>query len=123
MLKALIVENEIALRLICLRTLRTLDYTVACVNDGDEAILHLTSDDYPTPNLLLMNVLSPNDSGLRLIDYLEKSHEQTQTMHIILMSSNKEHQRFATKYRHWDFIRKPVLPRQLIGLVNRFNAS
>lgn len=86
MLKALIVEDEIALRLIYDRVLLSYDYEVEYLSDGQSAMHYLQTIDH-APNLILMDMLLPDDSGQALFDYLVAHRGEYATTSFILTSS------------------------------------
>jgi CheY-like chemotaxis protein len=111
MLKALVVEDELALQVLYTRILEKSGFQVITANDGNEAISILHEIE---PNLLLLDIRMPNANGLAVIDFVRNA--DFKQMHIVVATATKEYERYINVLPSAQFLLKPVLPPQLFDI-------
>jgi CheY-like chemotaxis protein len=106
---ALIVEDEIALRMIYETVLRELGFDVIQAADGEEAIKLLTQR---TPNIVFLDMLLPKVDGSQVLHYIQSTPHLNNTVTVVVTA----HSRFQTimSLAASDlFLLKPVRPRDI----------
>jgi DNA-binding response OmpR family regulator len=117
---AIIVENEVALQLILMRSLTLSGYSTTLFPDGDEADAYWqarTEQAANLPDVIILSVHLPDDSGMRFYETLAQTHLPNTL--VIIMSSNTHHAELTQALTEGVFVRKPLLPRQLFSLIQR----
>jgi two-component system, response regulator len=120
--RILLVEDNPDDEQLTLRALRKLpsrlDVTIA--RDGQEALDKLHSPDYPSPDLILLDLKLPKLSGL---DVLKRIREHPKTAHVVVvvLTSSDEPSDILSSYREYvnSYIRKPVEFEEFGSVVNR----
>ena len=114
-LKALIVEDEAALRFIYERLLGTFNWEIRAARDGQQALDILT--DY-VPDIVLLDMLLPMVSGLQVLQHMAADGRFQRTC-VIIASSSKEYEQYTGLMPCCEFIHKPIYPTQLKQLIER----
>jgi CheY-like chemotaxis protein len=109
-LKALVVEDETALRIIYERILSKADYEVLQARDGQQAFDILR---HHTPNLIFLDMLLPGVNGLDVLDYIATQPHIANHTHIVIASSSKEYEQYVGMVPSCQFVLKPILPTQI----------
>ena len=81
--KALVVDDDDAIRNMVERVLRREHFEVESARDGFEAIEKLTCNDYAT---VLLDLMMPRVDGLGVLRYLETEHKEPPR--VIVMTAN-----------------------------------
>lgn len=66
--KALIVDDDVAIRVLLSRILRRSSFAVDSARDGAEAIEKLSADDY---SIILLDLMMPRIDGIAVVRYLD----------------------------------------------------
>ena len=109
-LKAMVIEDETALRIIYERVLTKTDYEVLLARDGQQAIELLRGI---TPDLIFLDMLLPNISGLVVLEFIAQQPAIANHAHIVIASSSKEYEQYTSLAPSCEFILKPILPTQI----------
>jgi len=109
---ALIVEDDSALRMIYRRVLDSIDYDVLEAEDGALAIELLEQHE---PNILFLDILLPLVNGVDVLEYIYNTPRLHRT-HIVIVSSNRQFERYADEMPSAEFILKPIRPAQIRAL-------
>lgn len=80
---ALVIEDDIAIRLLAVAILRRQGFTVDAVVDGAEALALLAVKRYA---VIVLDLTLPASSGLELIDYLHRRDAQT-LRHVVVITT------------------------------------
>ncbi len=67
----LVVDDDEAVRVVLVETLRSDGHDVACAADGGEALLLM--ERAPLPRLLILDLMMPRVSGWQVLDRMERS--------------------------------------------------
>jgi two-component system response regulator len=82
-------------------------------NDGEEALIYLfgneTTPPQPLPVLVLLDLKLPKVDGLEVLERI-RSHERTQLLPVVILTSSKEQDDLVRSYRLGvnSYVRKPV---------------
>jgi two-component system response regulator len=96
------------------------------VTDGSEALEFVFREgkfagrDHALPKLLLLDVNMPKISGIEVLRRL-RDHVSTKDMPVGILTSSSTHTDFfeSQELLVWDYVMKPVSPKDLIDLVKR----
>jgi two-component system response regulator len=96
------------------------------VTDGSEALEFVFREgkfagrDYALPKLLLLDVNMPKIGGIEVLRRL-RDHVSTKDMPVGILTSSSTHTDFfeSQELLVWDYVMKPVSPKDLIDLVKR----
>ncbi|MGK7876380.1 MAG: PleD family two-component system response regulator [Xenococcaceae cyanobacterium] len=115
----LIVEDTQAQRQLISGLLTHAGFTVAVADSVEAAWQWLETN--PLPNLILLDIIMPGESGLDLCRKI-RSHPEWQQLPILFCSSKSEDfDRFwALRQGGNDYITKPFAPQQLVETVSRY---
>lgn len=107
-MRALIADDDRALRLITQKLLEGWGFEPVLASDGEEALQLMTADEDP-PRLLLLDWVMPKIDGVELCRRLRKQ-DSSDPPYIILITSNNEADDIATALHAGanDFISKPT---------------
>lgn len=120
MLKALVIEDEVALQSLYGRVLEMSGFEVSYANDGNHAVEMLNQ--HPAPQLIVLDIRMPNSNGIEVLDYLQ-SYPGIENIHVIIASASSQFQAYADKLPSAEFLLKPVLPVHLDGIATRLQSS
>lgn len=109
---ALIVEDDKGLRTIYRRVLESIDYEVIEAPDGRVAIEILEEH---TPDVLFLDILLPLVNGIDVLEHIYNT-PRLHTMHIVIVSSNKQFEKYADEMPSAEFVLKPIRPAQIRAL-------
>lgn len=109
-LKAMVIEDETALRIIYERVLTKTDYEVLLARDGHQAIEMLRG---VAPDLIFLDMLLPNVSGLVVLEFIAQQPHIATHAHLVIASSSKEYEQYVSIVPSCEFILKPILPTQI----------
>ncbi len=115
MLRALIVEDEIALQELYGRILEMLGFDVTVASDGNMAIEILQQ---VTPHLILLDIRMPNVNGREVLQYLQ-SYPDVENIHVVIASATVEFSNYIDMIPSAEFLLKPIMPHHLEGVVSR----
>lgn len=93
---------------------------VFCAADGSEVIRYMET--HPLPDVLITDIRMPGMDGLELLKYLRDTHMKVVTV-IISGYSNFEYAQKAIKYGVSDYLLKPVLPEDCLGMLDAMEIS
>lgn len=113
--KVLVVEDEVALRVIYDRILRGLGCEVTVARDGEEAMRILET---LTPNLIFLDMLLPYVNGGQIIQYIA-TVERLRHLPVIMVSSASEYEQYKTLLPLAEFYLKPILANQIKTIARR----
>lgn len=111
----LIVEDEPGLRLIYERILSHSGYEVLEAINGIEALDILQQH---APDLIFLDMLLPLVNGQQVLDFIT-SEPHLQHCYVVIVSSNKEFEQYASHLTHGEFVLKPILPTQIREIAGR----
>lgn len=106
---ALVVEDDSALRMIYRRVLTSIDYDIIEAEDGATAIEILEEHN---PDILFLDILLPLVNGIDVLEYIYNTPRLHHT-HIVIVSSNRQFERYADEMPSAEFILKPIRPAQI----------
>ena len=111
----LIVEDEAAIREMVGFALRRSGYSLAEAGDGQQAQLCMAEQ---TPDLVLMDWMLPDVSGVELIRRL-KNDEFTQQVPVIMLTarSNEDDKVYGLDAGADDYVTKPFSPKELVARI------
>lgn len=109
---ALIVEDDKGLRTIYRRVLESIKYEVIEAPDGAVAIDILEEQ---TPTVLFLDILLPLVNGIDVLEYIYNT-PRLHSMHIVIVSSNKQFEKYADEMPSAEFVLKPIRPAQIRAL-------
>lgn len=116
-MKALIVEDEIALQQLYSRILKSVaGYDVTCTGDGDAAIHFLENNHLP--DLIILDIRMPLCNGHAVLEYLQRRNDVDQ-VHVIIASASRQYEAYLEMLPSAEFLLKPILPTRLQEVVNR----
>ena len=113
--KVLVVEDEEALRQLLSYNLSKEGFSVALSADGDEALMAL---DEEKPDLVLLDWMLPNVSGVEICRQLRARSETRDIPVIMLTARGEEEDRIrGLEQGADDYVTKPFSPRELVARV------
>lgn len=107
--QALVVEDELALRMIYDRVLQKLGYEVLQARDGEQALDLLQEN---SPSLIFLDMLLPRVNGQKVLEYIA-SQPRLAATHVVIASSSSYMAEHVQIVPSAQFILKPVLPDQI----------
>jgi chemosensory pili system protein ChpA (sensor histidine kinase/response regulator) len=113
--KVLVVEDEVALRVIYDRILRLLGCEVTLAKDGEEALRLL---DTTTPDLMFLDMLLPYVNGVQIIQHMS-GIERLRHIHVVMVSSASEYEQYKKLLPVAEFHLKPILANQIKAIARR----
>ncbi|MCU0513251.1 MAG: response regulator [Anaerolineae bacterium] len=114
--RVLVVEDEVALRVIYDRILRGLHCDVVAARDGEEA-LHLL-EQY-TPELVFLDILLPYVNGIQVMQYMA-TQERLRQVPVVMVSSASEYEQQKNILPFAEFYLKPILASQIKDIARRY---
>jgi CheY-like chemotaxis protein len=112
-LKALVVEDEAATRILLAHLLESLDLDVDLAVDGDEALAQLTARDY---DVVLLDIVLPKKSGIEVMEALRRDRPHALGTIIVVTGLDVREIRSLFPAVH-ETLPKPVLPARLRSAV------
>lgn len=116
MLKALIVEDEIALQELYGRVLGNSGYDVTLAADGNFAIQLLEKN--VAPQLILLDIRMPNRNGLEVLEFL-KNYPGVENIHVVIATASRAYEEYAGILPSSEFLLKPIMPSHLQDIASR----
>jgi CheY-like chemotaxis protein len=113
--KVLVVEDEVALRVIYDRILRLVGCEVTLAKDGEEGLRLLETQ---TPDLLFLDMLLPYVNGVQLIQYMAAT-PRLRHVHVVMVSSASEYEQHKKLLPSAEFHLKPILANQIKAIARR----
>ena len=113
--KVLVVEDEVALRVIYDRILRMLGCEVTLAKDGEEALRILET---LTPDLIFLDMLLPYVNGTQIIQYI-MTVQRLRHIHVVMVSSASEYEQYKSLLPSAEFHLKPILANQIKSIARR----
>lgn len=113
--KVLVVEDEVALRVIYDRILRLLGCEVTLAKDGEEALRLLETQ---TPDLIFLDMLLPYVNGAQIIQYMA-TVQRLRHIHVVMVSSASEYEQYKKLLPSSEFHLKPILASQIKTIARR----
>jgi DNA-binding response OmpR family regulator len=110
-----IVDDDPAILDAFRRHLERAGYAVTIYPNGDPLLL----DDFPLPDLLLLDKQLSGADGLDICRYL-KDRERTKALPVIMMSASQHTQALARLAGADDFLEKPFRFSELLDLLQRY---
>jgi CheY-like chemotaxis protein len=110
----LVLEDDIGVRHISVRVLRSLGYRVIEAGSGDDAQRLISEHTGPHIDLLLTDVVMPQMSGRHFADWLRKLSPGTK---IVFVSGYLDESHRAAEQSGMFFLPKPFDPEQLAGTI------
>lgn len=107
--RALIVEDEVALRLIYEKLLQDMGFSVVYARDGEAALDMLNQI---TPQLIFLDMLLPVVDGKTVLEFVRGDTRFEQTC-VVMTSSAQEFAQLSSSYPSTEFLLKPILPAQI----------
>jgi len=96
-------------------------YEVSLVEDGREALRRIAGDE--PLDLILLDIMMPYHSGLRVLEELRRMPHRRETPVIILTAKGQDADRKrAAELGADDFFTKPFSPNKLLARINEFFA-
>lgn len=117
--RALIVEDEVALRLIYEKLLQDMGFSVVYARDGEAALDVLKQ---LTPQLIFLDMLLPVVDGKTVLEYVRADTRFEQTR-VVMTSSAQEFAQLSNSYPSTEFLLKPILPAQIKEIGERVLAQ
>jgi DNA-binding response OmpR family regulator len=95
------------------------DYQVS-VADNSKTAMEMFSQD--TPDLVLLDVMMPDTSGIEVLRKLKSSHRDNVRTSILMLSAKRDAQSImeAQKYGADDYIMKPVEMDKILDILHRY---
>jgi CheY-like chemotaxis protein len=122
--RALVVDDDAAVRRVAVRTLERLGWTVHAVEDGDVALAHLTSSlDPPQYDLILCDIRMPRMGGIELYAQLVVLRAEVLS-HLVLYSGTLQDEE-VTQFLSRTAVRtlpKPFAISDLVALAEEIRA-
>ena len=115
MVSALIIEDEIALRVLYQKALAHAGFDTTIAEDGKAAMEHLANH---VPDLILLDIRMPKVNGLDVILFLQE-HPFLGRTHVVIISASHEFQRYTKMLPSAEFLQKPILSQQLHEIAER----
>jgi CheY-like chemotaxis protein len=113
-LRALVVDDDVAIRVLVTHILQRRDFEVESARDGIEAIEKLATGSY---DVILLDLMMPRVDGIGVMKFLAEYHpEQLLTVIVMTAFGGTEAGRLAPSPAH--FIEKPFDVRQLVAEIN-----
>jgi CheY-like chemotaxis protein len=131
----LVVDDDPLTRLICVKTLRTVGFTVLEAEGSSESLTILATHQEPIDLLLIDLMLTPPSLEFTTTknpyprvhghDVIQRTLAMKKTLRVILMSSLSEHERTAYQLAtdHVPFLQKPFPVETLMQLVHAVFAA
>jgi CheY-like chemotaxis protein len=108
MFRALIVDDDTSYQKIYEHVLKVAGFQISSAYNGDEAIQHLDSHEFP--HLIILDIKMPYSSGLDVLRYLE-TYPYLNDMCILLNTAgvayDDEYRQYATKFPAVHYVLKP----------------
>lgn len=120
MLKALVVEDEIALQELYGRVLAMIGFDVSYASDGNIAIQLL--EEMSAPQLIILDIRMPNRNGVEVLNYLQ-TYQGVENVHVVIASASLSFQEYADMLPSVEFLLKPVMPVHLEEIASQIQAS
>ena len=118
MIKALIVEDESALRELYGRILESKGFMVSYASDGNFAIQCL--EETYAPDLIILDIRMPNRNGLEVLEYLQ-DHPEINNIHVVIATASTDFQEYVSMLPSAEFLLKPVTSRHLTEIAGRIH--
>src|SRR5690606_7068291 len=106
---ALIVEDEVALRVIYETVLSGLGFEVIQAADGEEAISILSHTD---PSIVFLDILLPKVDGRQVLEYIQSTPHLRNTVTVVVTEHSRFQQAIALTTNAL-FLLKPVRPHDI----------
>ena len=119
----MLIEDDIDLRKIITYNLTKENINTSCIDDGDKVMYSLDSF---TPDLIVLDWMLPNISGLELLKQI-KSSKKTKAIPVIMLTAlfEEEKKLIAFQFGADDYISKPFSVKELIArikvVIKRYN--
>lgn len=119
MTKILLIEDDEIMPKVVARILPLPDYQLDHVSNGKEAFEKLEATDYDY-DLIITDIMMPYANGFEILSKV-KSHEREKSIPVIIVSNagNEDMIMEAFKLGADDFLKKPIIPAELIIRVKR----
>ena len=114
----LVVDDERHVARVLSVALERAGYAVETARNGEEAVCRLVE---LKPDALLTDIMMPRMSGRELVAVV-RNHFPERLLPIVVMTSSLEleHRNWVNDYSNLHFIEKPVSPRRIIQILDRY---
>ncbi|MGJ3237317.1 MAG: response regulator [Anaerolineae bacterium] len=109
-MKALIIEDEMALQSLYGRILESLNYEVAYAENGDSAIKTLAQDH--GFDLIMLDIRMPIRNGYDVLAYLA-DYPDIDKIHVIIATASEIDPKYMAMLPSCEFMLKPIMPHDL----------
>ena len=115
-IKVLVVEDEEAISLLLKYNLKAEGFDVTVVDDGDEA---LNAAKEANPDIILLDWMLPNVSGIEICRQLRAGHE-TSAIPVIMLTARAEEEDRLRGFEKGadDYVTKPFSMKELVARIN-----
>ena len=115
-IKVLVVEDEEAISLLLKYNLKAEGFEVTVVDDGDEA---LTAAKGTNPDIILLDWMLPNVSGIEICRQL-RAHDETSSIPVIMLTARAEEEDRLRGFEKGadDYVTKPFSMKELVARIN-----
>jgi CheY-like chemotaxis protein len=121
MFRALIVEDDKAQQKVYEYVLQTAGFQTATAYNGEEAIQHLDTHEFP--HLIILDAKMPYSNGLAVLRYLE-TYPHLDDMHIVIATAGVMHEQeyvqYKEKFPSVDYVLKPQIFVKLHDILKRY---
>lgn len=114
MKRILVVDDEEILRMLICDTLEDLGYDIDEAEDGIEALKKISQQTY---DLIILDYMMPNLSGLEVIEELAMEVKQNTPILMLTAKAQESDRQIALEKGANYFMSKPFSPIELLGLV------
>lgn len=106
MTKILFLEDEPTIREVLTEYMKMQNYSVNCVEDGEEALKMLKTQKF---DMAVLDIMVPKVSGLEVLQYIKEKHPDTATIMLTALDDEKTQVQAFNFYAD-DYVIKPVSP-------------
>ncbi len=115
----LLIEDDLFVRDLYIRTLERANYHVITALDGEEGVQKSSST---TPDLILLDIMLPKINGIDVLKKI-KSQDQTKTIPVFLLTNLGQEAIIKEAFNLGAagfFLKARLLPQEVIGFIQKF---
>jgi len=114
-MRALIVEDDLALQNFYDHVLQRAGYEVYIAIDGEQAIEFLHNNQ---PDLIVLDMRLPYINGVHILEFIAEN-ERLYESHVVIATASQEYEHYVHKVPSAEFLLKPVMPKQITDIATR----
>lgn len=119
MVRALVVEDELALQGLYSRILEKSGYAVTKADNGQQAIDLLEGQ---APDLIVLDIRMPICGGYEVLQYLQ-DYPNIEAIHVVIVTATRKFQEYCAMLPSSEFMLKPVLSSHLQDVALRHQSA